>query len=64
MKKIYTVCWIEDSTDDGQIDHYEVFMEDDSETNLKEAKKRYKQLLKRISTYSLNLCEIIKSTDY
>jgi hypothetical protein len=39
-------------------DHYEVF---ESRT---EATERYNQILEQDTTYSVNICKVIKSTDY
>jgi hypothetical protein len=59
MKK-YIVCWI----NQDKVDNYTVFIDDDSETNLTNATKFYNTLLDKDYVYSINLTEIIKSSDY
>ena len=46
------------------IDNYAVFIEDDSETNFILANDVYNKLLEENNVYSVNLTEIIKSSDY
>lgn len=63
---MYLVTWmIGDRIDDPEMeDHYQVFVDDSKKQNLKDAEARYKQLLGSDDVYSVNLCKIIKSSDY
>ena len=67
MNKKYLVAYVIRYKSDfdnmhEDLNNYQVFV--DNEDNLSEARKFYKELLKRDETYTSNLCEILDSTDY
>jgi hypothetical protein len=62
MKK-YIVCYMTE-TDNGYLDHYAVFQDENSDINYKNAKIFYENRIKDETIYSVNLTEIIKSSDY
>ena len=63
MKK-YIVAWaVYDNREVKIFDHYNIFIDNDSDSNYKLAKDFYEHLL-TTDVYSANICEIIESTDY
>ncbi len=69
MKK-YLVVWVTDKIEIDMFgnettvftDHYRAFVYHDN--NLKLANELYNELLNQENVYSVNVCQIIKSTDY
>lgn len=45
-------------------DKYRAYIDGGRAENLKKAMNKYNKLLKKISTYSANICRIVHSTDY
>lgn len=66
--KIYIVCYVIEKASCAISKEYEdkfrVFIDGDSEQNLHEANKFYNKIINKKKTYSANICQIIKSTDY
>lgn len=67
---MYIVCWVKQSTKQTtdispkNKDKYQVFTDSTSKENKKQAEEFYNKVLNKDSTYSANLCKIIKSSDY
>lgn len=65
---MYIVCWMKEKGNSAiekvYKDKYRVFIENISKENKENAEKFYKKVLNKKDTYSVNLCKIIKSSDY
>lgn len=57
--KKYMAVWMKGQTSKGD---YEVFIDGTSEENKTAAKAKYDEMVPK--AYSVNLCEIVESTDY
>lgn len=60
----YAKCNYSGAEIDSIKDHYEVFIDGNTEKNRKAAMKRYKKLRKKPLTYSVSVAKIVASTDY
>jgi hypothetical protein len=68
----YLVVWmtrkeyltVDFETEILELDHYKAFVDDDSDTNLKDATSCYNKLLLDDSVVTANITLIVKSTDY